>query len=341
MQAAQAVAVVVDGVVPRQESPRLGEEDDHQAHDHAAGGAVDVGLVDRRALSCQGFAVALDQTFDRLAHPFAECLGEFGLALAAVADRTEQGRVGAFSLGCPERRLDQREQRVQGVRGSPLGEPEVCVPLAPGVEVEAREEEPPLAAVREQGEPFVAGAQPAEGAARFAPAAADPDLLVTSNEDGEDRSLRAQPEVARADALAGQGPAAPLSGDAAAAQPAGARVARFEAAQALQHERDELRSSAGAGGAGVAERVGQSAGLALQPGVEDARLRENGDLALALRVEQQAAMAQVVPAREAQGSRTSMATGNACAFPASAWRFGRSRSTIRRRSRSNWSRASS
>ena len=235
--------------------------------------------------------MALDQAFDRLAHAFAECLGEFGLALAAVADRAQQGRVGAFFLGCPDRRLDQREQRVQGRRGSPLGEPEVGAPLAPGVEVEAGEEEPPLAAVREQGESLVACPQPAEGAARLAPAAADPDLLVPGDEDGEGRTLRAQPEVAWADALAGQCAAAPRSRDPASAQPAIARVARFEAAQVLQHEGDELRAVAGAGGAGVAEPVGPPAGLAFQPGVEDARLREGGDLALALRVEQQAAVA--------------------------------------------------
>ena len=392
VQAAQAVALVVHGVVARQQAPGLGEQDDHQAHDDAAGGAVDVGGVDGGAVLLERFAVAADQEFDGLAHPFAQRFGEFGLALAAVADGLEQRRVGAFLGRRPERRLDEGQQRAERRRGRALGEPEVGVPLAPGVEVEAGEEQPPLAAVGEQGEALVAAAQPAEDAACLAPAAADAEPGVGGDEHGQDGAARPEPEVARADALAGDGAAAVLGRDAGAAQPLagggglawlGRLVPRaraacvacacraglagltspirlagvlrlaclvglawLEAAQALQHEGDEP-ASLGVGAVGVAEEVGAAPGFALQPWSEVARFGSGGDFGLPLGVEQQAAVGQVAPAGQAgggvgaHGSRTSMATGKACASPARAWRLGSRRSTMRRRSRSSCSRASS
>ena len=392
VQAAEAVALVVYGVVARQQAPRFGEQDDDQAHDDAAGGAVDVGGVGGGAVALERLAVAADQQFDGLAHPFAQRFGEFGLALAAVADGLEQRRLGAFLGGRPERRPDQREQRAESRRGRAFGEPEVGVPLAPGVEVEAGEEQPPLAAVGEQGEALAAAAQPAEDAARFAPAAADAEPGVGGDEYGQNGAERPEPEVARADALAGQGEASVLGRDAGAAQPAaggggfawlgrlvpragafwvacarrvrfpgfaspvrlagGLRLAclvglaRLEAAHALQHEGDEA-GSFGVGAVEVAEQVGAAPGFALQPRAEVARFGEGGDFGLALGVEQQAAVGQVAPAGQAgggvggHGSRTSMATGKACASPARAWRRGSSRSTMRRRSRSSCSRASS
>ncbi len=364
VQAAEPVGRVVGGVVARQQAARFGEQDDDQAHGDAAGRAVDVGRFDGRAVALQRVAVALDQQFDGLAHALAERLGEFGLALAAVADGAEQRRVGPFFVGRPQGRPDQPEQGLQGRRRLALGEPEVCVPLAPGVEVEAGEQEPPLAAVRHQGQAFGAGAQPAEDAARLPPAAADADALVVRDEDGQDGAVRAEPELARADALAGRCAASPLGRYAGAAQPRATvgpgAVARPEAAKALQHEGDELgRFAALAIRVGVAQQFGAPPEFALEPGVRGGGRGEGGDLAQALRVQQQAAVAEVAPARKigaagrgaagspiagprrAQGRRTSTVTGKACASPARAWRFGSRRSTMRRRSLSNCSRASS
>ena len=114
----QAVALVIAGVVTRQQVARLRKEDHHQAHRHPAGGAVDLGgagpehlpdlvgvgrgsagilgqVVDvlpdvvRFPEGRQGVAVGADQNLDRFADTLAEHLGQLGLPLAGVADRLQ------------------------------------------------------------------------------------------------------------------------------------------------------------------------------------------------------------------------------------------------------------
>ena len=120
--------------------------------------------------------MGLDEQLHRLAHTLAEHGRELGLPLAAVEDRLEQRR------GAPLRPAasssagrEQRAQRVHLRRELALLEPQVDVPLAPGVEVEAGEDEPPLAAVGEEREALAAGPQPLHHLARRLAAAADAD----------------------------------------------------------------------------------------------------------------------------------------------------------------------
>ena len=95
-QAVQAVAGVVERVVPGQQATRFGEEDHHQPHRHPAGGTVDVGGSDSRAMVAERFAVSPDEDLDRLAHPLAEDFREFRLSLAGVADRLQERRGGVL-----------------------------------------------------------------------------------------------------------------------------------------------------------------------------------------------------------------------------------------------------
>ena len=385
-QSVQAVALVVQRVVAGQQIARLREQDHHQPHGHPAGGAVDLGgagaehLPDfvgvrrggggifRQMLDVfldvvrfpdgrQGVAVGADQDLDRFAYPLAEHLRELGLPLARVADGLQQRRFGALRLGRPESPLQQGAQRGHLRRQLALLEPELEVPLAPRVVVEPRKHQPPLPAVRHQGQMLAAGAQPAEHPAHDAAAPADAELPAVVQEHRQPGAARPLPQVAGLDGLAGDGAPSPGGSHVAAARPGAGRG--IEAAHLLEHEGDEGRCL----GAAVQHRAGALTELPLGPAAERGG-RMTGERGEARAVEQQPAVAQAIPAgqtREAgscsrsvgfrprhrlaqcdgSGRRTSTATGKTCAWPARAKRAGRRWSRIRSRSRCNCSRISS
>ena len=236
-QAVQAVAGVVERVVPGEQATRFGEEDHHQPHRHAARRAVDVGGRDVRAAVAEGFAVPPDEDLDGLAHPLAEDLGEFRLSLAGVADRLEEGRGGAVGLRNPPIGIQQRAERRDLRREFPPVKPEVEVPLAPRLVVETGEEQPPLASVCQQGEWVAARAEPAEHSARHPAAPADSEALLLVEEHRQPRLARSGPQVARLDRFAGGRPSAFERLDTATARPVAAR--RSETADVFEHERHE------------------------------------------------------------------------------------------------------
>ncbi len=362
---------MVDGVVARQQIARLGEQDHHQPHRHPARGAVHLGRRDgrrgcrRRAAAgvrrrydqrAQRLPVLPDQNLDRFADALAEHLGEIRLPLARVAHRLQQRRRGALGRRRPQRGVEQRAQRHE-LRGQfALVEPQLQVPLAPGVVVQPGEQQPPLAAVGHQRQVIAAGAQPAERLTDAAAAAADADAPLAVQEHRQRRAAAALPQVVRLDDLAGNGAPPPGGRHAAAARPrAGGGV---QAADSFQYERGEAGPVAAAAAA-VRGRAAQECGGALAelaggPGVERRR-REGRQLRQPRPVEQQAAVAQPLPAGQAgrfpcfpgrphprrSGRRISAATGNTRAEPAMAKRLGRRCSRRRARSCCNCARSSS
>ena len=129
----------------------------------------------------------LDEHLHRLAHALAEDCRELGLALAAVEDRLLEARARRHRPAGPQRRLQQRAQRLDLRRELALLEPQVDVPLAPGVEVEPGEDEPPLPAVGEQRQALAAGAEPLQHLARRLAPTADADARLAVDEDGQAR----------------------------------------------------------------------------------------------------------------------------------------------------------
>ena len=380
-QPAQPVAVVIEAIVARQQRARFGEQDHHQPHRHPARGAVHLGrrdgrgACDRRAAAGvrrspagreagavarrpfdqreQRLPVLPDQNLDRFANALAEHLGQLRLPRARVAHRLQQGRRGALGRRRPQRGAEQRAQRLK-LRGQlALVEPQLQVPLAPGVVVQPGEQQPPLAAVGHQRQVIAAGAQPAERLTDAAAPAADADAPFAVQEHRQRRAAAAHPQVARLDQLAGNGAPAPGRRHAAAARPGAGRG--VQAADPFQHEGGEGRPVAAAAaavrGRAALERGGALAELAGGPGVE--RRRDEGrQLRQPRPVEQHAAVAQPLPAGQAgrfrgrlhrrrSGRRISAATGNTRAPPAMAKRLGRRCSRTRVRSCCNCARSSS
>ena len=271
-EAVQPVARIVEGVVAGKQLARLREEDHDEPHRDPAGGAVDVlrgrgggrvfitrrdfiqrhprdirqvlvvlgeahaRFLDQRG---EGLAVSADEDLDRLAHPLAEHLGELRLPLAGVADRLEEGRRGVLGRGRPEPGGKQRAKRAHLWRELAFLEPEVDIPLAPRFVVEPGEHEPPLPAVRHQGEVVAAGAKPAEHPAHHPAAPADPEPPPLVQEHREAPAALARPEMAGLHGLAGDRPPSPRGRDPVAARPRPGRG--VEAADFLQHEGDEGR----------------------------------------------------------------------------------------------------
>jgi hypothetical protein len=346
-QSGQAVGGVVVRVVARQQLlARLGEEHHHQAHHDADGGAVDVGRIDVGTVPLQHVAVRLDEQLYRLAHALAKDGRQLRLSLAAVEDRLEQDRRGAALLRRPERGLEQRPQRRDLRRERPLLEPEIDVPLAPGVEVEAGEDEPPLPAVGEHGEPLGAGAQPLQRLARRPRAAADAQPRLGVDEHGERGAEVAAPQVPRLDDVAADSVTAPLGADRGPAVPR--PDTRGEPADLLEHERGEVSGLERA----VLDLGHLPPQLVLEMGSKRRRLvRRDGPQPCG--IQEEAAVAEAVPAEEvcraarhhtaapSAGSRISTATGKTCACPDMAWRLGSRYLRMRSRSRSSCARISS
>ena len=288
-QAVEAIAGVVERVFPGQQPARLGEQDHDQPHRHPAGGAVDVCRSPVRAAVAEGFAVPPDEDLDRLANPLAEDFRQFRLSLAGIADRLQERRGLALRLGNPQIGVQQRAERRDLRREFAPVEPQVEVPLAPRLVVEPGEEQPPLAAVRQQGEWLAARAEPAEHAARHPAAPPDPEASALVEEHRQAGAARSGPQVARFDRFAGERLPAFERGDAAAARPAAAR--RPEAAHVFEDERHE------AGEVAVSLQHGARAfpQLALGGSGEGSR-REPGECVEPGGVQQQPAVGQPVPA---------------------------------------------
>ena len=330
-----------------------------------AGGvaALRCGRAGQQRAQC--LAVGVDQQLDRRAHALAERLGEIRLPLARVAHRLQQRR--RRSLGgrrpCPGIEKNAEGGDLGGQLA--LVEPEVEVPLAPGVVVEAGEQQPPLAAVGDERQLLAAGAQPAERQADRAAPAADAEAPFAVQEHRQHGAAAPAPEVVRLDELTGDGAPSPGGGDAAAAGPGPGRL--IQAAHPLQDEGGEARAVAAPAAFGVPaageEGGGALAELAGGVGVERGR-GEGRQLRQARAVEQQAAVVEALPAgqdggrrggalvalhaarsgrpgRPARpGRRISTATGKTRAAPAMANRLGSTWSRMRPRSSCNWARIS-
>ena len=114
------------------------------------------------------------------------------------------------------------------------------VPLAEGVVVEPGEEKPPLVAIGDDGKLLLALAQPLQGMADNALAAADPQPFLVVDENGDFGATRTDPQMARPDRLARNRPSGPGRGDLGTARPFPERPSH--AANRLKHEGDELPS---------------------------------------------------------------------------------------------------
>ena len=281
-QPVQPVAAVVQRVLARQQFPGLREQDDDEAHGYTAPGAVDLGRCRTIVGRCQVgevIAVTADQDLHGLAHAFAEHFGEFGLALARVADGLQQRRGRIGSLGRPQLGVEQCSQRTKLLREFAFLEPEVDVPLAPRLEVQSGEQQAPVATIGEQSEMFVSSTQVTDRLAHEPPAAAEAKSFAVVDEDGQPGAADAFPQVAGLDGLPG-GRAPTLTGrHAAAAQPS-AR-GRVEAADLFEYEGDERRA--------VRVVLGERSGSKAQPlggVVVERRRREAGHVLQAAQVEQ-------------------------------------------------------
>ncbi len=262
-QALETVGGVVGGVVAGQEVPRLGEQDDNHAHDHAGGGDID---VPRRHLGAHRFeprAVLLDQHLDGPADALPQLRRQLGLAAAGGLDGGEEwARLVWLGRGEPSCRQQSLEGRDLGT-GLALLEPETRVPFGPGVEVEAGVDEAPLARVREKGDLVLGRAQPVDDAGDGPPATADAQARDVVDEDREEPAVGRVPDAPGFHGLAGQGPDRPPGVHVGPALPAGA-VRCFEAAHSVE---DDIHEGCfGILGAGVqahevaAEAVNQMAG---------------------------------------------------------------------------------
>ena len=270
-----------------------------------------------------------DQNLDRFADTLAEHLGQLRLPLAGVADRLQQRRFGALRLRRPELGPQQGAERGHLRRQLALLEPEVEIPLAPGVVVEPGEQQTPLPAVRHQGQMIAAGAQPADHPAHGAAASADAETAAVVDEHRQPSAVPALPQVAGLHGLPGDRAPSPVRSHAAAPRPGAGRC--IQAAHLLQHEGDEGRRL----GVAVQHRTGALSELSLGPGVERGGC-SSGEGGEAHAVQQQPAVAQAIPAGQARqgglfsrsvrlrprhrfaqcdgaGRRISTATGNTCA----------------------------
>ncbi|MFN9290680.1 MAG: hypothetical protein ACK6EB_21650 [Planctomyces sp.] len=135
------------------------------------------------ALFLQDFAVSLNQQFDSFADSFSERGGEFGLAFAAVQYGCQQRCILTISRGCPGAGAEQCAEGIDLRRQLSLFKPQFGIPFTPGIEVQAGEDQPPLASVGEQGESFAAGAEPLDDQAGGAASASDADLFFAVEED--------------------------------------------------------------------------------------------------------------------------------------------------------------
>ncbi len=238
-QAGEPVGAVVERVVARQQLARLGKEHHHEPHDHPDGGAVNVGRRNARGLFGQQLAVRLHEQLDRLADALAEHRGKLRLALARIEDRTLERRGGSGLGGRPESGLQQRAERLELGRRAAFFEEKLGIGLGERVEIEAGEDEPPLASVGEQRQALPARAEPVHHLARALAPAPDTDALLGVDEDRQLRLVGAQPQVARLDDLAGDRAASVLGAHGRGAEPLAACV-RVKAAHGLKDERDEL-----------------------------------------------------------------------------------------------------
>ena len=82
----------------------------------------------------------LDQDLDCVADTLAERLGKVRLPFPGVANGFQDSRGGILLGRCPKLRLQQGTQGVDLRREFSVLEPQVQVPLAPGLVVEAGEE---------------------------------------------------------------------------------------------------------------------------------------------------------------------------------------------------------
>ena len=291
-----AVARVVQGVAARQQFAGFREQRHHQPHRHSAGGAVDVRRVHVRAAFLQRLAVALDENLHRLAHPFAQHFGELRLALAGVADALQQRRRGVLRRRRPQLRLQQSTQRRHLRRQLAMREPRLRIPLAGGVEVHAREQQAPVAAVGEQRHVFPASAQIGQRLANGATASANAEPRGIVQEHRQASAARALPQVPRFHRLAGDDPSAFGRRNMAAPLPdAGGHI---EAAHLFEHEGHEAGDFGVVRLRAVKERDGAAAQLVFGV-VAERRRRVAGESGEAGGVEEQAVVAQVLPAGKA------------------------------------------
>ena len=226
------------------------------------------------------------------AHGVFRCAGGGGAEGAiggATADAASTLRLGRR----PERGRGQGAEHVH-LRGErAFLEPEVEIPLAPGVVVEPGEQQPPLPAVRHQRQVIVPGAQPAEHLAHEAAALADAEASGVVEEHRQPSPAPALP--AGLDGLPGDRQPPPSGHDVAAARPrAGGCV---EAADLLQHEGDE--GGGAAGPCSVQHRARALAQPSFGAGVEGrGGVPVPGDGFEPRPVQQQAAVAQAFPTRQ-------------------------------------------
>ena len=204
----------------------------------------------------------------------------------------QQGWGVAFRRRRPLGGVQQDAQGRHLRRQLALLKPEVQVPLAPGVVVQAGKQQPPMAAVGHQRQMLAAVAQPAQHLADDAAATTDAQGFAVVQEHRQQGVSRPLPKLARLHRFAGDGAAPPSRGDIAAPRP-GARGG-IQAADLLQHEGGE--------GGGVANAVQHPPGLAAQlilhPVAQGFR-RILRDRRLPGAVQQQAAVQQVFPTRQA------------------------------------------
>src|SRR5690606_5590007 len=124
----------------RQQLARLGEENHDHPHDDPDGRAIDVGGIDVGAALLEHFAMGLYEDLDGGSDPLAEYGRQLGLALSAIEDGLEEGRI-RVAIARPERRLEERPEGRHLRRHLAFLKPEVHVPLAPGVEIDPGEYE--------------------------------------------------------------------------------------------------------------------------------------------------------------------------------------------------------
>jgi hypothetical protein len=150
-QPAQAVGLVVDRVVDREQLARLGEEDHHEPHDEVAGGGVDVvagvrrprrgpstGARPRSSVSTAR-RTRSPSSFDSFACPRRVARIASSSRLRSAPSRSSAGG----------RRGDGARKGVRELVGV---EPAIGVPLDPGEVVGVGPDEAPLAAVGEERE---------------------------------------------------------------------------------------------------------------------------------------------------------------------------------------------
>ena len=290
-----AVARVVQGVAARQQLAGFREQRHHQAHRHPAGGAVDVRRGDVRAAFLQRLAMPLNENLHRLAHPFAQHFGELRLALAGVADALQQRRGGVLRRR-PQLGLQQSTQRRHLRRQRALREPRLRIPLAGGVEVHAREQQAPVATVGEQRQVFPASAQIGQRLANGATASANAEPHGIVQEYRQASASRPSPQVPRLHRLAGDD--SPAFGRRNMAAPLPDAGGRIEAAYLFEHEGHEAGDFGTIGLCAVEQRGGAAAQLVLRV-VAERRWGVASEFGEAGGVEEQAAVAQVLPAGQA------------------------------------------